>query len=127
MLAQETDEVPLEDWQQEKVLIEEDVHAFIKNRKGREAWTLCFGEHERTAAFSPPLSSTFQGQRCIGLPRQARDKHERKNANKNCVFLKNRCRLRLCVPEDVGAADLPVAERKAWAGRGALHQVEGIG
>jgi hypothetical protein len=80
MLAQETDEVPLEDWQQEKVLIEEDVHAFIKNRKGREAWTLCFGEHETTAAF--PLL------RCIGLPRQARDKHERKNANKNCVFSK---------------------------------------
>eukprot|EP01046_Picozoa_sp_COSAG06_P022633 COSAG06_NODE_1763_length_8449_cov_184.922275_12_plen_146_part_00 len=94
MLAQETDEVPLEDWQQEKILIEEDVHAFIKNRKGREAWTLCFGE--KTAP-SPPIF--LKGRRCVVLPRQARDRHERKNSNKtafekqvSCTALRTRRR-----------------------------------
>ena len=42
MLAQDVVDAPLEDWQKEKVLMEDEVHAFIKNKRGVEAWTLCF-------------------------------------------------------------------------------------
>eukprot|EP01043_Picozoa_sp_COSAG02_P002582 COSAG02_NODE_60_length_43475_cov_59.494582_10_plen_3160_part_00 len=55
MLAQDVEDSPLEEWQQEKVLMEDDIHAYIKNKRGREAWTLCFAvlygsEYQKTWA-----------------------------------------------------------------------------
>ena len=44
MLSDPTPDPPLEDWQQERVVLEEEVVAFCQNPKsGREGWTQCFG------------------------------------------------------------------------------------